>query len=303
MYYFVVMVSSFCLFVNLFVCLFIYYLKLIYVYIGANDMAALRSATVGVSLCEAETSVAAPITSRYQTPGSVVDVIKEGRCSVITAYVLVSFNIMYATIQLFNAIMMYHYGLLVGNNTYLIQDLFYTLFLGLAISITPPAETLGNKLPPLRFFTKYLFLKLFLQLLCFPIFQVIILEVLSNQSWYVKYDCNNNPLQDTLSYETSVIASTGLFQLIIASIVSCIDKPFRQEWYKNKYHLTAIFFQTVFLIYQIFSRKNYFTYQVLEIQSLPFHFCWILIFLLALNGFTSFAICWIIDYLHEIQLI
>ena len=45
---------------------------------GANDMTALRSATVGVSLCDAETSVAAPITSKYQNPGSVVDVIKEG---------------------------------------------------------------------------------------------------------------------------------------------------------------------------------------------------------------------------------
>ena len=33
---------------------------------GANDMSALRAATVGVSLCEAETSVAAPITSMLQ---------------------------------------------------------------------------------------------------------------------------------------------------------------------------------------------------------------------------------------------
>lgn len=68
---------------------------------GANDMSALREATVGVSLCEAETSVAAPITSRLQTPGAVVDVLKEGRCSLITAYVLISFNVMYAVIQLF----------------------------------------------------------------------------------------------------------------------------------------------------------------------------------------------------------
>jgi cation-transporting P-type ATPase 13A2 len=60
---------------------------------GANDMAALRAATVGVSLCEAETSVAAPVTSRLQTPGAVVDIIKEGRCSLITSYVLVMFNV------------------------------------------------------------------------------------------------------------------------------------------------------------------------------------------------------------------
>ena len=39
---------------------------------GANDMAALRAANVGVSLCEAETSVAAPITSQDQTPGDLL---------------------------------------------------------------------------------------------------------------------------------------------------------------------------------------------------------------------------------------
>jgi len=59
---------------------------------GANDMVALRAATIGVSLCDAETSVAAPITSKIQTPGSVIDVMIEGRCSLITAYVLILYN-------------------------------------------------------------------------------------------------------------------------------------------------------------------------------------------------------------------
>lgn len=266
-------------------------------------MAALRAATVGVSLCEAETSVAAPITSRYQTPGSVVDVIKEGRCSLVTAYVLVTFNIMYATIQLFNAIMMYHYGLLVGNNTYLIQDLFFTLFLGLAISITPPAETLGVECPPHRFFTKYLFLKLFLQLVTFICFQLIVLEVLSSQVWYVKYDCHGDPLRDTIAAETSVIASIGLGQLIIASIVSCIDHPFRQAWWKNKYHLLAILGQVIFVFYQILGRESYFMTKILQIEPLPYDFCGILFAIILLNSFVSGSICWIIEELKNTKLL
>jgi predicted P-type ATPase len=266
---------------------------------GANDMAALRSATVGVSLCEAETSVAAPITSRFQTPGSVVDVIKEGRCSLVTAYVLVTFNIMYATIQLLNAIMMYHYGLLVGNNTYLIQDLFFTLLLALAISVTPPADSLGKECPPHRFFTKYLFLKLFLQLVTFVAFQIFSLELLASQVWYVRYDCQGHPLRDTLAAETSVIASMGLCQLIIASIVSCIDLPFRQEWWRNGYHLLAIFGQLIFIGYQIFARESYFLTEVLEIQPLPYDFCTSLLSLIIIHCAVSGLLCCVVDVLKN----
>ena len=35
---------------------------------GANDMAALKAATVGLSLCDVETSIAAPVTSKVPTP-------------------------------------------------------------------------------------------------------------------------------------------------------------------------------------------------------------------------------------------
>lgn len=48
----------------------------------------------------------------------------------MTAYVLIMFNIMYATIQLFMACAIYSYSLQVGTYMYLVQDLFYTLELG-----------------------------------------------------------------------------------------------------------------------------------------------------------------------------
>lgn len=264
-------------------------------------MAALRAATVGVSLCEAETSVAAPVTSRLQTPGAVVEVIKEGRCSLITAYVLVAFNIMYGTIQLFMAIMMYNFGLEIGNNTYLIQDLFYTLILGLAISITPPSQTLSKELPPQRFFTKYFCFKLFSQLICFPIFQLIALEALKRQSWYVKYEFGSNPLSETYAYETSVVASMGLAQVMIASVVSTIDEPFRRNWYTNKYHVMALVFQTGFLLYQIFGRESYFMREILEIRPLKIDFCWILILIMIANCVVSGLLSWLADIIKHLS--
>jgi cation-transporting P-type ATPase 13A2 len=43
---------------------------------GANDCGALRAADVGLSLSEAEASVAAPFTSRTMDIGCVIEVIK-----------------------------------------------------------------------------------------------------------------------------------------------------------------------------------------------------------------------------------
>lgn len=253
-------------------------------------MSALRAATVGVSLCEAETSVAAPVTSRLQTPSAVIDVLKEGRCSLVTAYCLITFNIMYAVIQLFMVCQMYNFGLRVGDMTYLVQDLFFTLVLGLAIAITPPARKLETELPPQKYFTPYFMFKLISQIIIFPVFQLIALKVLAAQPWHDEYDSNGNPLEDTYAYETSAIADMGLAQLMIASVVSTVDHPFRMSWYSNYYHVGLLLVQGCFLIYQIFSRRSNFLEHVLEIKPMPFEFCFILCALIAANGVVSMAV-------------
>lgn len=53
---------------------------------GANDCAALKAADVGISLSEAEASVAAPFTSATPDIGCVLEVIREGRASLVTSF-------------------------------------------------------------------------------------------------------------------------------------------------------------------------------------------------------------------------
>jgi predicted P-type ATPase len=266
---------------------------------GANDMCALRAATVGVSLCEAETSVAAPITSKMQTPHAVVDVLKEGRCSLITAYVLICFNIMYAMVQLFMVCQMYNFGLRVGDMTYLLQDLFFTLVLSLAISVTPPAKKLETELPPQKFFTRYFCFKLITQLIVFPVFQLIVLEALSRQDFYEKYEPEGDILVDTYTYETSCIAHLGLVQIMLASVVSTVGHPFREPWYTNKYHVCILILQGVFVCIQIFMRENAFMRDFLEIKPLPLEFCWIVVGIIAANIVVSGILAQIAELLRE----
>ena len=53
---------------------------------GANDCGALKTADMGISLSEAEASIAAPFTSKIQDISCVVRVLKEGRAALTTSF-------------------------------------------------------------------------------------------------------------------------------------------------------------------------------------------------------------------------
>jgi P-type E1-E2 ATPase len=53
---------------------------------GANDCGALKTANVGISLSEAEASIAAPFTSKIQNISCVVSLLKEGKASLTTSF-------------------------------------------------------------------------------------------------------------------------------------------------------------------------------------------------------------------------
>ena len=65
---------------------------------GANDCGALKQADIGISLSEAEASIAAPFTSQIQDISSVVLVLKEGRCALTTSFQMFKFIELYALI-------------------------------------------------------------------------------------------------------------------------------------------------------------------------------------------------------------
>jgi cation-transporting P-type ATPase 13A2 len=68
---------------------------------GANDCNALKVADAGLSLSDAEASVAAPFTSKVQNISAVVTLLKEGRSSLVSGFVSFKFMEMYGIIQFF----------------------------------------------------------------------------------------------------------------------------------------------------------------------------------------------------------
>jgi cation-transporting ATPase 13A2 len=261
---------------------------------GANDMEALSVATVGVSLCDTATTVAASIVSLTQSPYSTVEVLMEGRCSLITAYVLVLFNIMYAIIQYFMTCFLNNIGLVFGDSMYIVQDLFFSFFLGLAISRTLPSEKLEPHLPPGRLFTAGLMLRLFVQLAIFPVFQYILLVALSDQSWYTKFDAEGDPLVVSWAPECSTLQILCLAQLMIASVVVTIGKPFRLPWYRNRIHLFVLLCQSAYLALLLFCRDHHIA-SLLQNYPVPPDFQGIIIGIIFANLATSAVFAYICD--------
>ncbi|KAG9616881.1 hypothetical protein KCU64_g23156, partial [Aureobasidium melanogenum] len=66
---------------------------------GANDCGALKAADVGISLSEAEASVAAPFTSRIFDISCVPEVIREGRGALVTSFSCFKYMSLYSAIQ------------------------------------------------------------------------------------------------------------------------------------------------------------------------------------------------------------
>jgi len=65
---------------------------------GANDCGALKAADVGISLSEAEASIAAPFTSQVQDIRCVITLLREGRCAMTTSFQAFKFIELYSLI-------------------------------------------------------------------------------------------------------------------------------------------------------------------------------------------------------------
>jgi cation-transporting ATPase 13A3/4/5 len=233
---------------------------------GANDVGALKSAHVGVSLCEAEASVAAPLTSKRQTIACMVAVVAEGRCSLDTSYLIFKFIIVYAFVQVFAVNLMYSFGGSVGNYQYLIQDLLFTTVLAGTMGFTRPAKKLTSQRPPERLMSAGIWFPVIAQFVVCATFQLAALIMLAHQPWYVRFDPEpgatgtncfaretaNSP-ECAQSWENSCVFVMSLGQFLITAFVFNKGPPHRRGVWTNTWLLVALVLQTGFLLFVVFS--------------------------------------------------
>ena len=241
---------------------------------GANDCGALKAAHSGISLSEAEASVASPFTSQIPDISCVPLLIQEGRAALVTSFGIFKYMAAYSITQFVSVMILYDIYANLADVQYLYIDLFIITSLAAVFGFnkaydgplanSPPGNSLISPLP---------LFSLFCQLSIVVGFQVGALFVTKAQPWFAGFDYENSCYNGTIaeqafinsglidadkctadddpvaSYENYAIFSVSQFQYIILAIAFSKGTPYRKNMFTNIPLLLFILVLTLFSVY------------------------------------------------------
>jgi cation-transporting ATPase 13A2 len=152
---------------------------------GANDCGALKAADVGISLSEAEASVAAPFTSRVFDISCVPLVIQEGRAALVTSFSCFKYMSLYSAIQFTSVSFLYASASNLGDFQFLYIDLLLILPIAIFMGWTGPYPVLSRKRPTASLVSRKVLTPLLGQIFITVMVQMIGFEYVQRQPWYV----------------------------------------------------------------------------------------------------------------------
>ncbi|GAA5992809.1 hypothetical protein JCM10908_001348 [Rhodotorula pacifica] len=257
---------------------------------GANDCGALKAADVGLSLSEAEASVAAPFTSRQPDIRCFLEVIKEGRASLVTSFSCFKFMALYSLIQFTTVSLLYSIASTLGDFQFLYIDLFLILPIAVTMGRTEPFPRIHPKRPTANLISKKVLTSLVGQIVITSAFQFFIFFFVRAQSWYTAPTIDPDQL-DIESYENTSLFLISSFQYILVAAVFCVGPPYRKPLYSNRWLILALAGLSAFSIYTLFMPPSSPVFSLLQFVDLPHDFHLELLLILLANV----AISWIFE--------
>ena len=200
---------------------------------GANDCGALKSADVGISLSKAEASVAAPFTSQYSEILCVLQVIREGRASLVTSFSCFKYMSLYSAIQFITVTILYSLGRNLGDFQFLYIDLFLILPLAIFMSWSKPYKRLVVKRPTANLVSIKVLVPLVCHIGVILMFQVAVWLYVQSQPWYMRPVPSNGDCGVQSTADTALFLFSN-FQYILFAVVLSTGPPYREPIGKNK---------------------------------------------------------------------
>ncbi|CAH2236992.1 jg9485 [Pararge aegeria aegeria] len=213
---------------------------------GANDCGALKAAHVGISLSEADASVAAPFTSQEQNIRCVKLLALEGRCALSTSFAIFKYMALYSLIQFFSILILYNFYSILGNNQFLYIDLVLTTILALSLGRASPGPLLTKQTPPVSLVAIASILPLIMQVLLVLTIQMASIYLLQSQVWFDPVQ-GGPDVEQVMCWENTVIFIVTSFQYLIMACVYAKGWPFRQPFCANYCMVIALVTQSVFV--------------------------------------------------------
>ncbi|XP_071515719.1 polyamine-transporting ATPase 13A3-like isoform X8 [Panulirus ornatus] len=212
---------------------------------GANDCGALKTAHVGISLSEAEASVAAPFTSHTNNIECVPHIVCEGRCALTTNFSVFKYMALYSIIQFVSVLILYSAYTNLSDPQFLYIDLFIVTVLAVFMGYTGPSlelvvqKPLGNLLGAINL------LSILSQIFLVILFQVIAYFYLLKQPWFEPNKPTESGKEDNVvSWETATIFYVSSFQYLTLCVTYSPGQPFRKSMFTNVWLTISLFTMT-----------------------------------------------------------
>ncbi|NXH54570.1 AT132 ATPase, partial [Rhabdornis inornatus] len=263
---------------------------------GANDCGALRAADVGISLSEAEASVASPFTSRVATIECVPRVIREGRCSLVTSFGVFKYMALYSLVQFVSVLLLYTINTNLSDFQFLFFDLVITTTVAVLMGRTGPAPALGVQRPQGALISGLVLGSLLLQTALLIAVQVLSYFITVSQSWYIPLNSTVTAPQNLPNYENTVLFCVSGFQYLILAVAMSKGYPFREPLYTNVLFLLVLVLLFGLMIWLTLYPLG-FPKSLLKLQSIEdFNFKLLLLGIAALNFFAAFVLETALDH-------
>ncbi|KAI0063606.1 P-type ATPase [Artomyces pyxidatus] len=238
---------------------------------GANDCAALKAADVGLSLSEAEASVAAPFTSKTPDIGCVIEVIKEGRAALVTSFSCFKYMALYSLIQFTTITLLYSFASSLGDFQFLYIDLFIIIPVAITMGRTLPFPRIHPKRPTASLVSKAVLASIIGQIIITSAVQAWGFFWIRNQPWYEAPKPSTGSDGDRLeahNYENTALFLLSCFQYILVAAVFSIGAPYRKPMWTNGWLMLSLTALSLFNILVLLSPPQAVS-DVLELMSIP----------------------------------
>jgi len=256
---------------------------------GANDCGALKAADVGISLSEAEASVAAPFTSRNFDISCVPEVIKEGRAALVTSFSCFKYMSLYSAIQFCSVSFLYASASNLGDFQFLFIDLLLILPIAIFMGWSGAYPILSRKRPTANLVSRKVLTPLLGHMaLCIAV-QAIAYTQVKQQTWYQPPVIDPNH-SNSLNSQNTALFLVSCFQYILSAVVLSVGKPYREPMSRNLPFVTSIFVTLAITAYMLFDPSR----GVMEWMELTYLDTEFKVFILAL-GLGNFAAAYVCE--------
>ncbi|KAI2623275.1 hypothetical protein GGR54DRAFT_597429 [Hypoxylon sp. NC1633] len=233
---------------------------------GANDCGALKAADVGISLSEAEASVAAPFTSRVFDIRCVPDVIREGRAALVTSFSCFKFMSVYSAIQFTSVSFLYASASNLGDFQFLFIDVLLILPIAIFMGWSGPYPILSKKRPTANLVSRKVLTPLLGQMMICIAIQAAAFLIVRKQSWYIPPRVNPEK-SNVKNSENTALFLVSCFEYIFIGVVLNAGRPFRQPMNQNWPFMTTILAALALTAYMVFAPAHRIT-KLMQLTSI-----------------------------------